>query len=205
MESVVTLAYIDELLSDPTVDLVEVWDTVLYIRKKKGCGRNTFASKRGLEYQLNVYYTAGRFKELSLNYHPDTAIRKSKNQTELQQNILLSRQPLCDYARNRRAADAIRFVQTTKQFTQLASTRSAVRRNSLTRSIEQQLDSAGYNVSIKYDGDRRSNLRANESDSDDFIQDFIKKWEVGMAAKIAWRQKHRPWTIIEEHFAEDRL
>ena len=205
MESVVALAYIDELLADPTVDLVEVWDTVLYIRRKKGCGRNTFASKRGLDYQLNVYYTPERFKELSLNYHPDTAIRKSKNQTELQQYIILSRRYLEGYEHDQRTVDAIRFVQTTKQFTQLASTRSAVRRNSLTRSIEQQLDSAGHNVSVRYDGDRRGGVWISESDSDNFIQDFIKKYQDAVAARTAWRQKHRPWTIIEEHFAEDRL
>jgi hypothetical protein len=64
---------------DSTIELIEIWSNVLYIRRSKG--RNTFFSKKGIEEVSGVYinlfnFTKEEFKRLQKKYHPD--INKGK-------------------------------------------------------------------------------------------------------------------------------
>lgn len=73
---------------DSTIELIEVWSNVLYIRRSKG--RNTFFSKKGIQETEGVYinifnFTKNEYKRLQFKYHPDfnskyLHISKSLNQ-----------------------------------------------------------------------------------------------------------------------------
>lgn len=85
--------------NDSNIELIEIWDKVLYVRCYKG--RNTFMSKKGVTnlkegIYINIYkFTKDEYKRLQLKYHPDKRpshlhISKGINQWK----TLLSR---CEY------------------------------------------------------------------------------------------------------------
>jgi hypothetical protein len=75
MDSLLTTVYINYILSDTNVSLVEVWENRLFIWKYKGSP--TIATSLGLEYKLPIYYRSNEYKQLSKKYHPDLSNSKS--------------------------------------------------------------------------------------------------------------------------------
>ena len=61
--------------SDNTIELIEIWANVLYIRRNKG--RNSFYSKKGITtlnsgIYINIYnFSKNEYKRLQSKYHPD--------------------------------------------------------------------------------------------------------------------------------------
>lgn len=76
MDTLTTQIYINYLLSDPNVALIEVWDNKLFIWKFKG--RPTFKTSLGLEFKLEIYYRINEYKKVSKKFHPDTSSSTSK-------------------------------------------------------------------------------------------------------------------------------
>lgn len=59
---------------DPTIEIIEIWANVLYVRKTKG--RNTFHSKCGITESQGIYlniltFNKDEYKRLQIKYHPD--------------------------------------------------------------------------------------------------------------------------------------
>lgn len=147
----IATAYIEELLeSNPNIECIEVWANILYARMKKGCGRNKFISKKGLEFQLPVYYYESNYISLARRYHPDTQtgtskekVRKQRISTELQQSINVSREALTWLFKGR-GSDGIRFTRNHELFTKLTRTTSSTVAAKLVERLGQQLFEAGY-------------------------------------------------------------
>lgn len=186
MDSILTLAYIDEILEDPTVELIEVWDRVLYVRKKKGCGRNTFKSKAGLEYKLNAYYTTKEFRTISKRYHPDKQNwndkYKQQNANELFASISVSREQLQIYELYSGADDAKSYIRSLPEFAKLASSKKPNERDSLIKAITKHLDSTRLTKSLSEDERRKYGVWANfisDNSKDigiEILQDFAEAW-----------------------------
>lgn len=75
---------------DESIELIEIWDKVLYIRRDKG--RNTFYSKKGLTnlksgIYVNPYKAAFKYKELQKKYHPDLHYNKKEYYVEISQSV----------------------------------------------------------------------------------------------------------------------
>ena len=60
---------------DPNIEIIEIWERVLYIRRKKG--RNTFHTKKGITtltsgiYLNTIEFSKDEYKRLQNKYHPD--------------------------------------------------------------------------------------------------------------------------------------
>lgn len=114
MEDSLALVYISYLLEDDNILLLEVWDRVLYARTKEG--RNTFISKKGLEFNEQCYYRADEYKSIVKRYHPDKARRQEpiqKRTTEITRLVNSSRQQM-EFLQ--RSLDAVNFLTTNQQF-----------------------------------------------------------------------------------------
>jgi len=85
-----TAANLQELIEqDPLIELIEIWDKVLYIRKVKGRGRfhtkkNITLLKSGI--YINTKYILQEYKRLQKKYHPDLNKGK-KNYVEISKSI----------------------------------------------------------------------------------------------------------------------
>lgn len=187
MDTILALAYIENILKDPNVELIEVWERVLYVRMKQGCGRNTFKTKNGLEFKLYAYYRPEEFKRISKRYHPDLqrsnttkTINDTKDTTELQANIILSREALKDYRDCGRTIAAVSFVHSLKQFVQLASAKTREQRDRFIRAISKKLDSAGFTntagLSQRRWGTTGSIFDYTDNNQPEIIQRFAKAW-----------------------------
>ena len=213
MDSLITLAYIKEILDDPNVALIEVWHNQLYIRMKPGCGRGTFISKRGLEYSLPIYYGPENYKTVSKQFHPDrayaTKTKKSRSSStrsataakqkqlsrleELQKDINIHRQELCD-AFNRRAADAISVVRSLPAFTKFASTKVSSQRNKFRLQLEQELDRTGLCNSPGFYGTNTGSIweRNIDENSDDAYKNAFQELATAWARANERARKARP-------------
>lgn len=74
--------------AEDNIELIEIWEKVLYVRYKKG--RNKFLSKKGLtEEKSGVYFNLRNYKDAYRNlitkYHPDRS--RSKNALSISQNL----------------------------------------------------------------------------------------------------------------------
>lgn len=146
----ISTAYIQELLdSDPNIECIEVWARVLYARMKKGCGRNKFISKKGLEFSLPVYYYESNYISIIKRYHPDTSgqsrsgLSKQSTGLELSKNINLSRQPLSRLFTGRRC-DGISFVRSHDVFTKFTSTKQCKKAGELMERLLEHISETRY-------------------------------------------------------------
>ena len=183
-------AYIKEILdTNPNIQCIEVWDRVLYARMNKNCGRNTFISKKGLEFNLPVYYNESEYVSLAKRYHPDAQSgaqkRKESKQrtfTKLQQSINVSRPALSELFKGRRY-DGINFTRNHALFTQFTLSKSSNRTNKLVERIGTELFKAGYSddelfgryCSDPLDKQIREHLQTIDN-QEEILQTFAKTW-----------------------------
>lgn len=147
----ISTAYIQSLLeSNTNIECIEVWATILYARMKKGCGRNKFISKKGLEFKLPIYYYESNYIPLTQRYHPDTQsgikerkICKQRTLTKLQQSINLSRGALAGLFKGR-GSSGIRFTINHELFTKFTRAKSRTLTNKFVELLGKQLSKAGY-------------------------------------------------------------
>jgi hypothetical protein len=75
MDSLISQIYINYILKDPNVSLIEIWSNRLFIWKYKGSP--TFKPLLQLTFNLPIYYRPNEYKQLSRKYHPDLSSSKS--------------------------------------------------------------------------------------------------------------------------------
>jgi hypothetical protein len=75
MDSLISQIYINYILKDDNVSLIEVWDNKLFVWKYKGSP--TFRPSLQLTFDLPIYYRPNEYKQLSRKYHPDLSNSKS--------------------------------------------------------------------------------------------------------------------------------
>lgn len=205
LAKVLSLAYIDKLLEDPDIEIIEVWSRVLYARMKKGCGkRNKFISKRNLEYGYEVYFREQEFKSVSKTYHPDLAEKSKRSSSEkLQKNINCFHDE-CTAGLRERSKNAISYIYSLSEFTQLTSTESSAKRASLRDKIYEQVDSARLNYGPGFFGDSDygvwTELVETSDDSEKKIyEEFAKQWAWAMSDDVQWEvSKNYGWTDRKE-------
>lgn len=201
-------AYIKELLEANTnILLIEVWDRVLYARKKKGCGeRNQFISKKGLEYQLPVYYEENKYKSVSKEYHPDRVKQTASKQriaTELFQNISLSRPALSRLFKGRRC-HGISFIRRNELFTKFSCSIWNKKAAILLGRIESEIHKAGFS-DIELFGDYRNNpLDQQMGEHLQFIDDseeVLQGVTAAISNGIEKLKKEDPWFYQQQEEA----
>lgn len=192
---VLSLAYIEKLLKDPDIQLIEVWANVLYARMVKGCGkRNKFISKCNLEYSYEVYYRKQEFKRVSNTYHPDRAgkqVSKQNTYTKLQQGINHLREQYKS-GLSERSKNAISVIHSLPQFTQFTSTKISSERISLSEAIKQEVDSARLNYGPGFYGHSNNGIWANLiNNADDSekktLEEFARVWAWAMSPEVRWQ------------------
>lgn len=211
LAKVLSLAYIDKLLEDSDIEIIEVWSRVLYARMKKGCGkRNKFISKRNLEYSYEVYFREQEFKSVSKTYHPDLAKESKRSSREkLQKNINCFHDE-CTTGLRERSKNAVSYIYSLSEFTQLTSTESSAKRISLRDKIYEQMDSARLNYGTRFfgNGDHGvwTELVETADDSEKKIyEEFAEKWAWAMSDDVQWEiDKNYGWTNREEWDAWQR-
>jgi hypothetical protein len=136
METLLSQIYINYLLSDSNVSLIEVWHNKLFIWKYQG--RPTFLSTFGLEFQHPLYYRVNEYKQLSKKYHPDLSNSKSSRVLSglIQTGINNIREIL---EIQNRGYDARNYVQWYAEFDRIISCKIATTRNNLTRELSARL------------------------------------------------------------------
>ncbi len=136
METLLSQIYINYILSDSNISLVEVWDKKLFIWRYKG--KPTFLSSLGLEFQYPIYYRVDEYKQLSKKYHPDLSSSKSSRVLSgvIQTSINDIREVL---EIQNRGYDARNYIQWYAEFDRIISCKVASTRNNLTGELSTRL------------------------------------------------------------------
>lgn len=208
----VATAYIKELFeANSNIECIEVWADILYARMKKGCGRNKFISKKGLEFQLPVYYYESNYISLIKRYHPDTnrqsssRVSKSSTGLELSKNINLSRKPLSRLFTGRRR-DGISFVRSHDVFIKFTSTKHGKKASEFMARLMEDLFKAGYSDGELFGeyinnpmGEEGENALKQSDNREEILQDIVKIM-FNRAEKL--RKENPEWAKIEDDAIE---
>lgn len=201
-------AYIRDLLEgNNNILLIEVWDRVLYARKKKGCGeRNEFISKKGLEYQLPVYYEESKYKSVSKEYHPDRVkqtVSKQRIATKLFQNISLSRPALSKLFKGRRC-DGISFVRRNELFAKFSRSSWNKKAAILLGRIESEIYKAGFSDTELFGNYRNDPLDQQMGEHLQFIDDskeILQGVTTAISNGIEKLKEEDPWFYQQQEDA----
>jgi hypothetical protein len=202
----ISTAYIKELLEDPSIELIEVWDKILYVRMKQGSGKNKFISKKGLTFNLSVYYYESNYRKISSRYHPDRETKKISKQrtlTSLCQNINISREAISGLFEGRRS-NAINFVRSNEEFTRFTTIESNTKRSKSLEQIDEEIHQAGYD-DYELFGEYCSNPLQDKvwddqltDDEEKIIQEVMQVWAESSKRDTKIRRA-QTWSIINEH------
>lgn len=213
MESTLALAYIEHILLKPGVALIEVWDRVLYVRMKKGCGRNKFMSKRELTYNLPVYYFQENYRNVSKQFHPDCNIKRhsadgnksvqssskkgnksqttrNKVKTDLQKNINECKQQQWSVNTKDGRSDARSFTRNLQLFTKFTSSKMRCERSKLAESINSEIYKARFHNCSFTNGVSENEYMGSQSDY--IIEEFLRELKKAFARGDEYRKKHHP-------------
>lgn len=172
METLISQIYINYILNDANVSLVEVWNSQLYIWRYKG--RPTFLSNLGLQFQQTLYYRVDDYKQLSRKYHPDLSTSKSARvlSGSIQAGINDFKEVL--EVQNGRY-DARDYIQWYPEFDRILSCKTAATRNNLAGELSSRL--YDYSRGLR---DCFSEYREHE----DFTECIQEASEAGVLGKI---------------------
>ena len=152
-DSLLSQIYIDYLLSDQNVSMIEVWDSRLFIWRYKG--RPSIQTKLSLTFNLPIYYRPNDYKKLSKKYHPDLSSSKSPRvlSGDIQCLINNSKQVLEVQARGYNADD---YKWGYSQFNRIVSCKTASTRSDLTRELSSRLYDRARLVQDRFSVDSES-------------------------------------------------
>ena len=199
------IAYLEHILQDSNILLIEIWDRVLYARMKKGCGRNRFISKKGIKFNINVYYRQSEFRNIVKQYHPDiTEKSRQSAATELFKNINSFKEKSKSYL-FKRSQDASSYIISLPEFTNFTSTKSNTERDSIRERIEEELDSSRFNNCAGFSTDGATGFwiqrmeEANDPETAALYEEFARTWAWAMSPDVQWEaNKNNGWKNREE-------
>lgn len=205
-------AYINQLLEDTSIELIEVWSNILYARMKKGCGKNKFISKKGLTFTLPVYYDESNYRKISLRYHPDRnitgSVSKQRTYENLSKLINISRETLSRLFKGRRF-NAINFVRSNEAFTRFTTTKSNKERNRSLEQIDSEICKTGhddYQLFGEYCRNPFNGLVAHGEEDEgrdqigneeEILQEVMRVW-VKSSKRDASNRRSQQWDIINK-------
>lgn len=178
MDSLTSTIYINYLLNDSNVSLIEVWDNKLFVWRYKG--RPTFTTTLGLVFELPLYYRINEYKKLSKNYHPDLSMSKSPRvlSGSIQASINDVREAL---EIQNRGYDAGHYSKWYAEFDRALTCKIASTRSELTRELSTRLYDYSNMVQDKF--------TRQENEITTFLQEVFKTGVSGKSIKeVMWER-----------------
>lgn len=193
METLISQIYIDYILSDTNVSLVEIWNSQLFIWRYKG--KPTFLSNLGLKFQQPLYYRVNEYKQLSRKYHPDLSNSKSSRVLSgvIQAGINDLKETL--EIQNGRY-DARNYTQWYAEFDRILSCKVATTRSDLTGELSTRL----------YDYSRGLRDCFSEyTEHEEFTECLQKASEAGILGKIMQEYFKEREPEVRARLAQDEI
>lgn len=176
MDSLISQIYINYILKDPNVSLIEVWSNRLFIWKYKGSP--TFKPLLQLTFNLPIYYRSNEYKQLSRKYHPDLSSSKSSRVLSgiIQASINDNKEVLDVQDRRYNASFDNEYFS---KFDRILSCSDSKTRNNLTRELSTGFHDCTSLVQSSFIGEEGSyiNLVQEMAYPETRREDFEERWE----------------------------